>query len=214
MGSVNGLDQPVVPQRMPQLCVDSNYVCQSNVLLKIKSQHLLSDVRRIIRDERTQVDILKVEQKLFQFAWKTKSYIVAMNGAKLACLQTETHFFKYPTYNMINVYGQLIATISGGCREWISYGIDKQTFYVHGIDNRILYVIVGRFYNMEFVIRNSVGEIVAKTSRKLVKTGLFSRSYGLNIARGNDVIVMMCIMTAMGKYKQLEESRSGSGVRT
>ena len=200
--SVEGINAPIIAQQQPALCIDPNYVCQSNMLLKMKWQLSFTGDDRIIRDEYTKRNILQIDSKAL--CWNALINLCAMDGRVLCTLDGKTQVFSYyhTKFQIINAYtNQMIGLIERqptGC-----FNVNQQ-FIVYGVNKNIIYNIEGSFYRMQFVIRNAHGEIVAKSSRDFIKTGIFSNSYGIEIGQGNDVIVIAAIMTAVAKYKAQE----------
>ena len=206
--SVEGIDEPVIPQQKPALCIDPDYVCHSDMLLKMKWTMSWSGDDRIIQNEETKTNILQINSK--SLCWNAMINLCAMNGKIIGKLDGKSQLFGWTKFKIINARtNQIIAWIERKSTGWWhGYCNCSQQFIVHKPKKRgITYQIDGTFHNMQFVIRNKSGQIVAKSSTQFVKTGILSSSYGIQIAQGNDLTVIAAIMTAIAKYKTQERGQ-------
>lgn len=111
------------------------------------------------------------------------------------------YFCEYPEFTIEDAHRTTVAVIQ---REWKCMSMLDTFTVVRASDSKVVYFVEGNYYNKRFVIRNELGQIVARTGRKLVQTGIISNSYGLEIAAGVDMVLMACVCSAIDKYAQQE----------
>ena len=137
--------------------------------------------------------------------WNSLMYINDLNGNLMAILDGKTQWFGYTKFNLQNAANQTIAIITRDM-SWSR----TSTFFVMSPDqSAIYYTIEGVFWNHEFVVRNASGFIVGKSSRYYTGSGY--RSYGVEVCKGFDYVLMVMIMAAVDEYKE-QHSRSNNNI--
>ena len=192
---VEGIDEPLVRQKKPALCINSAYVATASRLLTMKTKSSLSGKDRIIINEDTNKEILQVRGKSMRRTPKLN--ICAANGSVVARLkQTSSKPVEFTINNAVT--DRFVAIVRLKSKK-VGYR-SKVQFEVIGAKKLVLYRVDGTYDNFRFVIRNAVGQIVAKSSREFVGTG----GIGLKIGKGNDVIVIAAIISAIETADEYE----------
>eukprot|EP01084_Bolivina_argentea_P237389 398979_1 len=139
--------------------------------------------------------LLKIDGKV---AWTSLMHIKDLNGNLIAILDGKAQFFGHPKFHLQNAKNQTVAVIT---RDRSFSTLSTINIYVKSPnEQRIYYTVNGTFYDHRFVIRNRTGQIVGKSSRQLTNSGF--HSYGVELCKGIDYVLMVLIMAAIDEYEE------------
>eukprot|EP01084_Bolivina_argentea_P003111 5809_1 len=211
--SVEGIDYPVVQQNEPAISIDSSHICSSNTTLKMK--HLdfddsgaWVDIGYTVSNREMQAPIndhlatlnVKGSKKISTASLK----VCNMYGKVIVKAEEKPkEILDWPTFNIIDAKtNKTIAILQKQKKAFTC----KRKYILYDNNENIVYEIDGVRYKTQFVIRNSVGDIIAKSSEKLIQKAWFSKSFGFEIAQGNDIVIMTVIMAIIHGYFRSAES--------
>lgn len=185
---IPGFEEPLIPQEKAQpLIINPLYVTKQQIMLNMKHKICFSGADLKVYEMPTTVEKIRVSGKLFftQISFKN------MNDQLLCKLKK--------SMKLEDAQGTIIAVIQRDFG-YTSDGMDRLTL-TRCSDAKVIYTIEGSFNRCQFVIRNEFDEIVSRTGPKLVeKTGFFKNNYGLEITAGVDMLLMICLCSAIYKF--------------
>eukprot|EP01083_Nonionella_stella_P194661 717848_1 len=202
---VDGLDENVLNEEVNGTTIDSDgiYKAKQKMIIKMKAKlfswsgddYTIYHYDYTSNTNKNGNPLLKIDGKV---AWTSLMHIKDLNGNLIAILDGKAQFFGHPKFHLQNAKNQTVAVIT---RDRSFSTLSTINIYVKSPnEQRIYYTVNGTFYDHRFVIRNRTGQIVGKSSRQLTNSGF--HSYGVELCKGIDYVLMVLIMAAIDEYEE------------
>mmetsp|Transcript_43681 Transcript_43681/g.72145 ORF Transcript_43681/g.72145 Transcript_43681/m.72145 type:complete len:212 (-) Transcript_43681:126-761(-) len=205
---VEGLDEAMVAvdQQPLSLHPDHLWLTTGPMMLKMKQKlfswsgddYTVYWYNPTVAGNKNGTPLLKIDGKAA--AWNSLMHIKDLNGQLMAILDGKTQFGGYTKFELQNPQKQCMAVITR------DFEFGKVSVSVKSPDEtRLYYTANGTFWEHRFVVRNRNGQIVGKSSRQMTNSGL--HSYGVQMCRGFDYLLMVLLMAAVDEYEDQEKNK-------
>ena len=184
--STEEVDEPLVAQMQPSLCVNTNYITQSEMFFKMKVKLSMSGGDYVVRDQEGQ-DLLKVKTKA---GLKPSTRVFAMDETLLVRSKPTSLFVGLGKHEIYGADDTVVATLKRGKHKFCSM---RRKFIVRGMDDNELFQVEGGGCTRQFMVRNPAGDAVAKLrAAKMITTTL-----DLQVAQGMDAALITTILATV-----------------